>query len=239
MGKVKNALKKAGAAFMDAMMLEDDSCEVVEIPEAEMEKKKTAAELLTECEKAPEYSYLAIYDEGEIVAVNDPSEAFLDCVETFALVRSFNAPPAGELMMGLKAYRTSVVDYDLGRITELSTWQALVKNGFTDAYRDAYKDTGNNPLKFALKSNYPIPVSVFDLLYAVYPDAQIEDVLVCCNRLEAAKWAVEHGADKFYDGYRESMQDMLSYTGRCPEAREIFKYLYEQDPEEYRKEKSA
>lgn len=195
------------------------------------EKKKTGTKLLAECESAPEYTGLAIYDQGEIVTTSCTSETFLDCVETFALIKKLPDVPLGHLSMGLTAYSTTNTDYDLGRITELSTWQAMVKNHFTDVL----KDKEDNALRFALTSKFPIPTEVFDLLYAAYPETSLEDILYDCKRLEAVKWAMANGVDKFYDGFREPMQKILSWTKRGPEADAIYRYLYDTDPENYGK----
>lgn len=215
MGKVKELLGKAGNAFRNAMMLKDEDEDVLGM-----------------CQAAPDYIKLAIYDKGEIIVPISASDAFLDCVETFALIKSINGEPLGDLMMGLKVYSTNAVNYDLGRITELSTWQALVKNHFTD-FLSGMED---NALRFALSSAYPIPAEVFDLLYAAYPKTQLKDILYDCKRLEATKWAVGHGADRFYDGFTDPMQKILSWTKRGPEAEPIYWFLYNEDPKDYGKE---
>lgn len=178
--------------------------------------------LLEECANAKDYTSVAIYDNGEIVAVQRPDQVFLDCTETFALIRKLPVSPTYSMSYGLTVDTTRNVDYDLGRITELSTWQALVKNHFTDALAD--KD--ENALVFTLSSLRPIPSEVFDLLYAAYPDTPLEGILYKCKRIEAVKWAVEHGADRFYDGYKYPMKEILAWAPRCPDAKEIFKFLY-------------
>lgn len=222
MGKIKEALKKAGNAFIDAMTLED-------------EQKKTGAQLLEESRKAPKYEKVAIYEKGDIITTSAVGEVFLDCTETFAFIKSINGEPLGEMMMGLTVYSPAVVEHDLGRITELSTWLALVGNKFTDGI----KDNEDNALRFALMSSYAIPDTVFDLLYAAYPETELVDILYDCKRLDAVKWAVAHGADRFYDGFRDPMQKILSWTKRGPEAEAIYRYLYEEDPNDYGKEKTA
>lgn len=193
--------------------------------------KKTGAELLEECKAAKDYTCVGIYDQGEIVMTRSTKEVFIDCTETFALIRKLPAEPLGTMSFGLTVYGTGNTDYDLGRITELSTWQALIKNHFTDAL-DNPKE---NALFFALSSRYPIPDEVFDLLYAAYPNTPLEGILYDCKRLDAAKWAVAHGADKFYNGYKYPMQELLAWTKRGPEAEDIYRYLYDADPEDYGK----
>lgn len=177
------------------------------------------------------YKMLGICDEGEIVMTARPEEVFLqNVVHTFALIKNLYGEPRGEGMCGLKYYRTSCADYDFGHITQIETWQAIVENGLADCL----KDKEDNALRFVLQSTYPIETEVFDLLYEAYPDTKLEDILWKCGRLEAAKWALDHGADKDYDGLTIPMKAAVcGHRRQSPDGDEIFKYAYGCDPDEY------
>lgn len=177
------------------------------------------------------YTMLGICDEGEIVMTTNPADVFLDkVVHTFALVKRLYGEPRGRGMCGLKYYNTSCVDYDFGHITQFDTWKAIVDNGLADCI----KDREDNALRFALMSIYPIEKEVFDLLYEAYPNTRLDDILWKCRRLEAAKWALEHGANKDYEGLTIPMKAAVcSHRSESPDGDAIFKFAYECDPDEY------
>lgn len=175
------------------------------------------------------YTQLGIYDEGEICIMPTPDRTFLqNVVDTFALIREIHGAPSGTVGMGITTYHVNSVDYDLAPITELSTWQAIVENGFADCLQDKE----DNALRYVLKSKHPIDPAVFDLLYEAYPETKLVDMLHRCERLEAAKWVDAHGGDKYYDGLRYPMKTIMAMS-RNYEAKEIFKYLYDCEQEEY------
>lgn len=178
------------------------------------------------------FTMLGIYDEGEILTVDKPYGAFLpDAVETFAFIRKIHGGPAGEVVHGIDAYSTSDVDYELGRITDLSTWQTILDNGFADCL----EEREDNALRFLLKSRYPISSEIFDLVYAAYPKTEFKDILWLCNRLDAVKWALAHGADKDYDGLIHPMKDVMAYQHNM-ESPAIFEYLYGCRQKDYQEE---
>lgn len=179
-----------------------------------------------------EFTMLGIYDNGEILTVDKPYGAFLpDAAETFALIRNIHGEPLGEVIHGVNAYNPSDVDYELGRITDLSTWKMILENGFADCL----KDQEDNALRFLLKSRYPISSEIFDLVYAAYPETRLDDILWLCNRLKAAEWALAHGADKNYAGLVRPMKDVMAYQHNM-ESPAIFECLYGCTQEEYQKE---
>lgn len=170
------------------------------------------------------YTMLGIYDEGEIVMTSRPADVFLPkVVNTFALIRKISGGPRGEGMCGLKYYSTACVDFDYGHITEPETWRKIVDNGLADSI----KDREDNALRYVLRSNKPIKREVFNILYEAYPETKLNDILWLCNRIEAAKWALEHGADKDYDGLTEPMQEVMArFTMDRYDGEEIFQFVY-------------
>lgn len=182
--------------------------------------------------KAKKYIILGIYDEGEVLITREPEKVFIqDMVSDFALIKSIKGEGRALDVAGLKAYSIKNVDFDLGNITKLSTWKAIMENGFADCVKD---NADMNLLRFALKSKYPIDTDVFDFLLHEYPDTEIKDILWLCHRLNAAEWALNHGADKYYDGLRDPMKDVMAYDyARRVEGQAIFEFLYGCDPKEY------
>lgn len=204
MSRLKTALAKAKDAFIKAMSLEDD--------------------------ETGEYTAIGIYEKGDVITTQLPNEVFLpDVVEHFALIRKINGKGV-QCNMGLTAYRLKDVDCDIMPIQELETWEAILKNGFAECL----EEKEDNALRFVLTSKYEIEPEVFDLLYEAYPDTDLKDILWKCERLEAVKWSLEHGADKHYDGLMAPMQDVIAYS-HALEADDIFYYLYQCERTDYRR----
>ena len=183
------------------------------------------------CVRKNEYIRLGIYDDGEVL-LPGPTDVFIDVVHDYALIRKINGLPIGNISAGIKVYDANSLDYDIGHITKAATWKAIVENGLADCIKD---DEEDNPLRFVLKSKYPIETEVFDLLYKTYPKTELSDILWLCERLNAAKWALEHGADKDYDGLIWPMKEALARSENM-ESREIFHYVYGSKKDDYLQE---
>lgn len=206
MGRFTKAVIKAKEAFLNAMTLSDE----------------------TEHEK---YIQIGVFDNGEVCVMRNMDETFLqDVVYNFALIRKFHSGPSGEMMMGIKVYSPDSVDFDIMPITELSTWQVIVNNGFADCL----KSKKDNALRFVLMSRHQIKQEVFDFLYETYPETELKDIIWHCARLDAVKWAEAHGADRHYDGLINPMQDIMAYQNKL-ESDKIFQYLYGCTQEDHRK----
>lgn len=184
-----------------------------------------------ECTHKNEYIRLGIYDNGDVL-LPGPSDAFIDSVYNYALIRKINGSPIGNTPIGIKVYDPNSLDYDIGHITKAATWKAIVENGLADCIAD---DEENNPLRFVLKSKYPIETEVFDLLYEIYPKTELSDILWLCERLNAAKWALEHGADKNYNGLIWPMKEALARSSNM-ESEKIFQYVYGSAKDDYLQE---
>lgn len=179
--------------------------------------------------KKKEFTTLGI-DAGDIL-IAGPRDAFLyDVVHSFALVRGIHGAPFHVSNMGIKYYDRHDVDLMSGSVGEVSTWRAIVENGLDASLNEDGEE--DNALRYVLGLKNPVKTAVFDYLYSVYPDTKMDDMLWKCERLEAAKWALAHGADRDYGGLRIPLKDYLANSSAV-EADKIFRYAYGVDRKVY------
>ena len=176
-----------------------------------------------------EFTQIGIYEKGDVITVGNAQEAFLDCTFDFALIRKINGGYIGKLYCEAKVYDSSCVDFEICNISKLDTWKKIIETGLLNDV-EWYDD---NPLIYVLTSEFKIDNEVFDYLYSIYPETDLETVLYSIKRYNAAVWAHEHGANPHYKNSHYYMKDFLNWN-RYTDSAKIYEYLYNEKLEQNR-----
>lgn len=171
-----------------------------------------------------EFKLLGLWEKQDVlVGSRNDSLMLTGCTYDLALIREIKGEPLGHLYVdNIAVYDERSVDFHKGNINEVETWKLVVENELLD--KIGYEQ--DSMLRWVLQSKFRIRTEVFDYLYSVCKDDNLDDMLANVNTSDAAKWVYEHGAKLDYDGFSCTL---LEYVGmhRGHEHEEICKFIEE------------